>query len=310
MPLAETKSNRPSRLIGLLLCLISLDVPSARGEGHPIARIPPGTTFDVSAGETSQQDRWNQVILLAKPRISGGDTDKLGETIRSAVSALSLTILATVSREDNGTHRLTEVGVGYSVPIEGKQTIVSAATVWQLGANLGLIARHVLNENEKQLPSVHVITRSSTLFIFDTPAIMHRDGEHRDYTIRHLCWINPSTGKGATLVWLLEQAPKGGMNVVDEPMRVVATGTIEDREIHVDGAEFLLGIPSKRAFALESLPPGLSVRWPTDDATANIASLASQDSYSEQQLNELSTRLNRVIAAATSHADAQQDAVP
>ena len=238
--------------------------------------------------------------MLAKPKISSGATNKIGDTIRCAVSTLSLTILATVSHDDNGTYRLSEVGVGYSVPIRGKQTVVSVQTASKLDAGLGLITRHVLGQNEKQLAKVRVVARSSTLTIFDTPAIMFRDDKHRDYTIRHLCWIDPETGNGATLIWILSSDATGTMHVIDEPMRVVMAGTVEDRGIHIDGQEFMLGIPTERAFALESLPPGISVPWPTDDG---ILDLASKDSYDERQLVELSTSLNLAIAAATTQAD-------
>ena len=91
------------------------------------------------------------------------------------------------------------------------------------------------------------------------------------------------------------------MQVINEPMRVVTTGTVEDRGIHVDGSEFMLGIPSERAFALESLPPGISVPWPTEH---RIVDLASKSSYDERQLLELSSTLNLAISAATKQADA------
>ena len=288
--------------ITILTCCMMLVSPAAFGEGQSIALLTPGTTFELSGNADSTQTRWNHVVLVAKPKISSGATNKIGETIRRAVSTLSLTILATVKHDDNGTYRLTEVGVGYSVPIRGKPTVVSSQTASQLDAGLSLITRHVLSQNEKQLAKVCVVARSSTLTIFDTPAIMFRDDKHRDYTIRHLCWIDPETGNGATLIWMLGINTTGAMQVMDEPMRVVTTGTVEERSIHVDGSEFLLGIPSERAFALESLPPGLSVPWPTDNG---IADLASKNSYDERQLVKLSTSLNLAIAAATQKADTE-----
>tara|TARA_R110002049_G_scaffold4601_6_gene32876 strand:+ start:71330 stop:72193 length:864 start_codon:yes stop_codon:yes gene_type:complete len=277
--------------------VIAVATPVAAGD-TPLTVIEPGTTFDITGETKVTQTRWNCVLFVAKPRISSGDTNKLGQTIRRAVSTLNLTILASVRRDENGTHRLVDVGVGYSVPIAGKQTVISSQTASQLGASLGLIARHVLNENEKQLAKVCVVTRSSTLLIFDTPAIMHRGDQHRDYTIRHFCWIDPASGVAATLVWMLGRDPDGVLRVINEPMRVVPAGTVEDRGIHVDGGEFMLGIPSQRAFALESLPPGLSVPWPVDGDAVDLATLACQSSYDEKTLTRLATKLNQAIASA------------
>ena len=189
-----TSSLRMSR-IAIFTCCALLASSAAFGEGQSITLLTPGTTFDVSRKTDSTQTRWNHVVLVAKPKISSGATNKIGETIRRAVSTLSLTILATVNHDDNGTFRLSEVGVGYSVPIRGKQTVVSSQTASQLNAGLSLITRHVLSQNEKQLAKVRVVARSSTLTIFDTPAIMFRDQKHRDYTIRHLCWIRLRNGE-------------------------------------------------------------------------------------------------------------------
>ncbi len=296
--------------ITLLSCLVMIGTSAAYGVGESISLLTPGTAVDVSGDAVSSQSRWNHVVLVAKPRLASGATNKIGETIRRAVSTLSLTILATVNRDDNGTYRLAETGVGYSVPIRGKQTVISSQTAAELGAGLSLITRHVLSENEKRLSKVCVIARSSTLIIFDTPAIIFRGEKHRDYTIRHLCWIDPATGNGATLVWILGEDSKGRMRVVDEPMRCVAAGTIEDRGIHVDGSEFMLGIPTERAFALESLPPGVSISWPTEDGEESIASLASRASYDERQLSDLTTRLSRAIATAIASANVKPDDSP
>ena len=284
--------------IGIAVCCLHCLASIGLAQGASIARLTPGTTIDISSDAMKEAKRWNHVVLLAKPRISSGDTNKLGETIRNAVSTLSLTILATVDRADNGSFKLSEVGVGYSVPIKGTQTVVSYDTASELGARLGLIARRVLSENEKQLDNVRVVTRSSTLLVFDTPAILFRSGRHRDYTIRHLCWIDPVSGRGAMLVWILGKDTNGRLRVVDEPMQVVPAGTVEDREIHVDGQEFILGIPSERAFALESLPPGLSVSWKFAEGKGSIATLASQERYTEQELVELAATLNHAIRRA------------
>ena len=58
------------------------------------------------------------------------------------------------------------------------------------------------------------------------------------------------------LVWLMEKDELGGLRPVNEPLRLVAEGTREQRNIHVDGKNFALGFPLEMAFALEDTPPG------------------------------------------------------
>jgi len=303
--LHPTKSSRHIRKLlsiwGIATaCAVMIGVTHASAANHPLSRITPGTTIEPSGDNSVNLTRWNQTVLLAKPRIASGDTDKLGDMIRKSVSALTLTILATIKPTDNGTYQLAEVGVGYSVPIGGKQTVVSSDSASRLGAKLGLVTGHILSEHERRLQDIRLVTQTTSLVIFDTPAILFRHGTHRDYILRHLCWIDPRSGKGATLIWLLGKDSAGEMRVVDEPLRMVPWGTVEDRRIHVDGSQFLLGIPNERAFALEGLPPGTSIPWSNP-----LGSLAGQSTYTQEQLTELSSYLNHVISVAAKQASTE-----
>ncbi len=139
--------------------------------------------------------KWNRVILLATPRIASGDTSKLSETVRTAVSKLTLTILATVESEvvGDGTeaYRLSEVGVGYSTIIKENRVTITSETAGRMGAGLDFYGRQMLSENEEQIGNLKVIFRTSTLTVFDAPAIMLRDGQHKDFLTRHLIWVDP-----------------------------------------------------------------------------------------------------------------------
>lgn len=276
-------------------CGLGIGVPTKLAAQSPLPRITPGTIVDISGGGITDRERWNQVLLLATPRIASGDTEKLSESIRESVSGLTLTILATISKDDNDRYRLVEVGVGYSVPVDGKQLVVSIASASQLRVKLSFVASQMLRENENRLTGVVRVASTSSWLMFDAPAVLHRGGEHRDYTVRHLCWINPNTGNAATLVWLLGMDSKSASRIVNEPPRVVAVGTVEDRRIHVDGSEFLFGIPNDRAFALESLPPGPAMAWPNP-----VSPLVSKRDYTTQELTELVAYLNQIIAGARS----------
>ncbi len=237
---------------------------------------------------------WNRVVLLATPRIVSGDTTKLTESVRAAVSKLTLTILATVTHEvvSDGTeaYRLDEVGVAYSTSIKEKLTTISSDSAARLGARLDFFGRQMLSENEKQIANINTVVRTSTLLIFDTPTIMLRDGQHKDFVTRHLIWIDSRTGKLAMIIWLLSTDTNRQTAVAERTLRVIAPGTNEDRKIHVDGRSFFLGIPSARSFALEDLPPGSDFAW-----TEAAKQMAARNSYAVSELKEFVVAINQML---------------
>lgn len=97
---------------------------SDRVSGQSLPRIAAWTQVG-----SQNASRWNRVLLLAKPRVATGDIDQLNESIRKASTAFSLTLLASVQEyaatDGSPRYYLADVGVGYSAPIEGNQTVVS-----------------------------------------------------------------------------------------------------------------------------------------------------------------------------------------
>ena len=291
--------NLPRSLSPFALVLISLiaakSIDTPRCDAQEVAQrsvttVPPGTIV-----VDEQAESWNRVILLATPRIASGDVNKLSEGVRSAVPKLTLTILATVQSEksnDTEVFRLKDIGIAYSALADNRLLTVTTDTAPRLGAKLDFFSRQMLSENEKQLATVKLVVRTPTLSIFDAPAIMLRDQQHKDFITRHLVWIDARTGKLAFVVWLLNRDTNNQMRVSDNSLRVVAPGTREDRKIHIDGRSFFLGIPSARAFALEDLPPGLDVQW-NDEARQ----LATRETYDEQSIQSLATALNAMLTS-------------
>lgn len=273
-----------------LACAVIATQASLNASDDPILIIAPGTIVG-----NEQAASWNRVVLLATPRIASGDTTKLSDAVRAAVSSLTLTILATVKSEPNEAgqtvFRLEEVGIGYSTAINDKLTLVSTDSADKLGAKLGFYGRQMLSENGKQLANVRLIVHTTTIAVFDTPSIMLRDGQHKDFITRHLLWLDPRTGKMATAVWLLSILNEGQFAVAEKELRVVTVGTRENRKIHVDGRSFFLGIPTSRSFALEDLPPGADFAW-----TEAAKKLAAKKEYYGKELDELATALNQMLS--------------
>jgi len=260
-----------------------------------LATIPPGTPV-----VDEQAATWNRVVLLATPRIASGDTYKLSASVRSSVSKLTLTILATVNSEagDSGSaaYRLQDIGLAYGALVRGKLKTVTAESAPRLGAQLDFYSRQMLSENEQQMAGVKFVVRTPTLAIFDAPTILLRDGQHKDFTTRHLVWIDAGTGKMALVIWLLSTDRDGQTQVAEETLRIVAPGTKEDRKIHIDGRSFFLGIPSSRAFALEDLPPGRDIHWNNP-----AKSLAARSAYNEQSIRDFADVLNELLTSSVSN---------
>ncbi|MEM8732782.1 MAG: hypothetical protein AAGG44_01075, partial [Planctomycetota bacterium] len=124
--------------LALGLCL-SVQSGSAQTLGR-VARIPAGTLV-----EDESAKRWNQVVLLARPRIASGDVDALPKSIRDSVSSFVLTILATVKQDDlTKKFKLEEVGAGYSTYINEQLKVITSDTQRRLGAGLGFVGSRML----------------------------------------------------------------------------------------------------------------------------------------------------------------------
>jgi len=259
-------------------------------------------------------------VLLAKPRISSGDTQSLAEFLRQSVSKYVLTILATVDvvpskqgSAESGTapsasvdgqgssaptpqrFRLSEVGVGHSVQVGSRWIVIRPDDYEAHGVRLSFFERQILAENQRQFSEIRTVARMSTLLMFDVPALILYDGKHQDFDMRHLVWIDSRTGRLFTLIWLLQsQSTREGDQI--GPAQVVATeplcwwdgSQMEDRAIHVDQREFTLGIPGKRAFALEKMPSGRAIEW-----SPSALQLAGLPSYDQASMRALLTAFNQ-----------------
>ncbi len=282
------------RRVASCLIAVSLSIAHAAAQSNTLphgvlSRIAAGTPVDNSAGQ-----RWNRVVMLSRPSIERGDVDAVSKTIRDATASVMVTILATIESSTNAQgevrFRMTDVGVGSSAEIDGEWKVVTLESANQLGLSFGFIQRQLLYENDKQFRKLQLIAKTTTLAIFDAPTIMLRNGQHRDYQMRHFVWIDSSSGASATLVWLLERDAQGQLRTIDEPAQWLPAGLKEKRVIHVDRDEFTLGIPGGRAFALCELPPGKPIPM-----NAEAQHLAALPQYSMDELRALTTALNRAI---------------
>ncbi len=301
------------RTKAVLICLCLLLQAS-----HSLAQSEPTSTSGGSLSSTRglgriatgtlvgkpEQARWNTVVLLARPRLASGDVSAIPSMFRDVASSFVLTILATVEPyavTGETRYRLAELGFGFSKDVDGELTVISSTDYDQVGVKLGMVEQRVLSRNEKQLDLARLVARTSTLTMFDVPAILVWNGDHQDFVIRHFVWIDAGTGRSSALVWLLQRDAQQRLTVVDEPIKLVRSGTKEDRRIHVDSSEFILGgIPTERSFALESLPPGDVIPW-----TFEARQVAAHTVYDAQSMQALTTALNAALQSVRMTSRAQ-----
>ena len=259
----------------------------------PITIIEAGTVVD-----DPSRDRWNRIVLIATTRFASGDTDDVSASIKETVVRFTFSILATVrpvkTPSDSGEtprHELVEVGVGNCMAVNERLTVVTPDATME-GLSLDFLGRQVLNAKQKSLGGITCVGTHGTAVVFDVPTLMLRDDDHEDLIVRHLVRIDASSGTCSTCAWLVSTDDDGSLEPIDEPLRIIDGGTREERPVHVDGRRFTFGLPTKRAFAVEDLPPGRRVDWSTSLRTA-----ANAPTYSSEALERLVTELDTAIAS-------------
>ena len=265
----------------------------------PLAVVPPGTPVAAASA-----DRWNRLVLAAAPRIAAGDTTAVAEAVQERLAEFALVVMATVrpgvGPDGVARHTLAEVGAGYAVPVAGQLTVVDTNAP-PPEAGIDFLGRQILAQNGKGLEGLRRVAASDTVQVFDADSLVVRDGRHADFLTRHFVWVEPVTGVCSACVWLLEPRADGSLAVVEDPPRWIAPGTHEDRAIHVDADEFLLGLPTKRAFALVDLPPGQPLRW-----SPGLRAVAAERSYEPDTVRTLAVEIDRSLAPLRAQPQAQR----
>ncbi|MFM7291144.1 MAG: hypothetical protein ACKO6B_07930 [Planctomycetia bacterium] len=285
-----------ARLLTATVCLFSLTTAIAATPTpapRPMPVIEAGTVVDDPA-----RDRWNRIVLLATPRFKSGDTDAVSDSIRKTVTGFTFVVLATVkplpAADESGKalrHELVEVGVGYSMLVKDRLTVIAPDAKLE-GLTLDFLGRQILSAKQRSLTDITCVGRHGTAVAFDTPTLMLRGDDHEELLVRHLVRIDPATGDCTTCAWMVAPAGEGGPVPVEEPLRIIAGGTREERPIHVDGSRFTFGFPTKQAFAVEDLPPGRRVDW-----SASLRTAAHEPTYSETALERLTKELDTAVAS-------------
>ena len=254
---------------------------------RPMEAIPPGTVI----GDKVPQG-WTDLILLAKPRIGLGDVAQAPEMATSYSRMFLFAILARVRGDARDGYLLDKVAIGLAMNVEGRNVVADAENA--AGADLGMIGRRVLAENERILKEdARRVARTATMVVFDHKVFALRGGEHRPMVVRHAILASPTTGKVSTFVWLLGPGAGGGYALAEKGLQKLAPGCVEDRVLSVDAGKFTFGIPSPDAFALAKLPQGIAFGF-----SEPLKAVAATRTFTAESARELEAELSARYAPA------------
>jgi hypothetical protein len=260
---------------------------------EPMPTIPDGVRFSDNPPEG-----WSHIILFVEGRIASGDVSAASSRVRDYASLFNLVILADVAQDAEGVFRLHKAGIGFTTKVNGHHTVVTADTANGHGANLGFVARQVLEANEESLKDIKVVVRSRNHLLFDAPTIMLYEDEHEPMMVRYLIWASPKTGRVSSFVWLLENtSEEEAYRIVEDTIQMLPENMREDRVLNVKADRFLFGIPAKDAFALVRIPQGRAIPY-----TDRLSKMAVLRNYDASQFTEL---LQAITAAVNENGSSQ-----
>ncbi|MHB8974529.1 MAG: pyruvate kinase [Pirellulaceae bacterium] len=263
---------------------------ASAAEFLPVPQLPPGTQFNETPPEG-----WTNIVLFVAGRLGSGDLSAASSTVREYSRMFNLVILADIRKRDDETYALQRYGVGFSTKIKGLNTVITTDTQKALGADLGMIGRSVFAANQESLAAIKEVARFATCVLFDAPTMMLYEDDHVMMTVRYLLWASRTTGQLSTFVWLLDRdGESGDYRLVEPAMQLLPDNMREDRVMNVMGNRFLLGIPSKDAFALVRIPQGRAVTF-----TPRLQQVAGAESFD-------ATSFRALLEAISDAAQAQQ----
>ncbi|TWT64687.1 pyruvate kinase [Allorhodopirellula solitaria] len=261
---------------------------------QPLATIPPGTQI-----ENQSPPGWSNLLSFVRVQLTGGDVASISDTVRYYAEFFNLAMLANTQQGPDGRFVLDKVAIGFSMAIKGKNTVITPDTESELGGNLSLIGRGVLEGNVASLKRIEQVARTSHSMLVDAPAVFLIGGEHREMIVRHYIWVFPKNGNVGTLVWLIDPSPRGapagpGMKLADTTAQLLPPNMHEDRVMDVDADKFsVFGIPAKDAFASVELPQGRPF-----EMQESMQRIAVERTYTAGTFEELTAAVAHMLTQA------------
>jgi hypothetical protein len=257
-------------------------------ESRVLPRITPGTTIGSQA-----PTGWTHLVFKARTRLASGDVDRLSTNAKSLVELLFTAMVARVRRvagQPEATYRLEAVAVGMGTRIGDRDVIISGKTQKQLGADFNMAESFALSIGEQGLDRMQQIAASPTMLLVDAPTILYLDGANRDVVLRYCFLVDPASGSLASLVWPLKLGADEQYAGVEGSAVLIRSRLVATTPLHVDGDEFFIGFPSKRAVAAAKLPEGLAF-----DLPRNLRTIAGRQRFTPESASQLERQFREIV---------------
>jgi len=263
---------------------------------YDLTARPPDAILPGTVVEQSAPAGWSHLIIKSLPRVRPDQRAGLPAIVVEKASWMFTAFVADVV-PDTGRdrHRLRAVALGLGARVKDRDTILTAETGWQLGADLGLFGGEILRKGYDVQRKAVVVVHGPSLGLLDTPVWFRCGDDNRLARYRYALLVDAPTGRLDVLLWSLG-ADGAACGELAE-LVVVAPDTLDPAELVVDRKKVnALGIPSDDAFAVDALPPGRRLALPPD-----LRPLAAQTRFTADAAHALETRLRSVLAE--SHID-------
>jgi hypothetical protein len=255
-----------------------------------LAAIPPGTPIGDGAPEG-----FSHLVLLSRPQVADDAAGEVDALTRRLVALVFTVIAADVRSEPDpqpgGPYFLASVAAGVGTQVKGQDMIVSSKTHARLGSEFGLLETAVLAGAEDNMQRMRCVARSPTMAVVDAAGILLIDGAHREITLRYLLLVDSASGRLDTLVWAIR--PDDGGRLVDDTIQVLPPGKTETCWLHIDPGKFILGVPTRLAFAAVEIPQGQTVLAMPE----SLRDDAARPQLSETSARRLERQLRALLAA-------------
>lgn len=215
---------------------------------RPPDLIPPGTVV-----ERSPPPGWSHLVIKSLPRVRLADRDKLPAlTVRMA--AWMFTAFLADVQPDAGRHRLRAIALGFGASASGRDTVITAETGKQFGADFGFLnaGKEILTKAYERQAKGVVVVHGPTLGLLDTPVWFRCGDKNRLVRYRYALLVDAPTGRLDVLLWSLG-TDDGTCGDRSEVVRI-EPGTIDEAELIPDLNEFTVGVPSEAGFGVDRLP--------------------------------------------------------
>lgn len=252
----------------------------------PTPRIQPGTVIDKQPAAP-----WTHLVIKSIPRASKGEFEKMSARDRRYSSLLATVMTAQVKPAADKKYHLTALGIGCATLIKGKHTVISPTTQKQLGARFGILQSVVLDKFYKQQNEVVIKLKGKQVAVIDAPVVARINNVNQKIFLRHVVLVNPDTGHVDNLIWMIEPNEAAAYGKLNGKIELLRTNHIEDCELYVDTSQYVFGIPTENAFAIECTPKGQR----TYDVPKYMMQLATKQKFAPEDGAKLELSLRALL---------------